>query len=224
MKSKFFNILNKLNLNKLKKFLLIMCLLILFLLINAIGYVSAVSSNISNQIFRLHVIANSDSLEDQNLKYIVRDAVIEYVNSHYSVTTKEDFLNNIDLNAIKDVAEQVVADYGFSYPIIVEMGNFSFPTKTYGDISIPSGFYDAIRIKIGNAEGKNWWCVMFPPLCFVDISSGIVPDSSKELLENHLDAEEYSLISDNSSAIKFKFKIVELFQNMSMQLALLNNK
>ncbi len=220
MKIKLFSILNK-----LKKFLILIFLLILFLFINAIGYVSAVSSSISNQVFRLHVIANSDSPEDQNLKYIVKDAIIEYVNSSYSAKTKEEFINNVDLDAIREVAQKAIAECGFYYPITVEIGNFSFPTKTYGDISLPSGFYDAIRINIGNATGKNWWCVMFPPLCFVDVSSGVVPESSKQLLEDQLETEEYSLISDKNSntPIHFKFKIVEFFQNMSIQLALLYN-
>ena len=89
-----------------------------------------------------------------------------------------------------------------------DIGNFEFPTKQYGDISLPAGFYDALRVEIGKAEGRNWWCVMFPSLCFIDISSGIVPDESKE---------EYSIISDHSnSEIKFKFKLIEFFTNSGL--------
>ena len=219
MKYKIFSILNK-----LKKLTILAFLLMIFIFINAIGYVSAVSSNISDSVFRLHVIANSNSEEDQNLKYIVRDAVIQYVNSAYNVETKADLINSLDLTAIKDVAQNTVLENGFSYPVTVELGNFNFPTKSYGDISLPAGFYDALRIKIGNSEGKNWWCVMFPPLCFVDVSSGIVPDSSKELLEENLETEEYTLIANNSNTIKFKFKIVEFFQNISMEIASLSGK
>ena len=100
-----------------------------------------------------------------------------------------------------------------------------FPTKTYGDISLPEGYYDALRIKIGKAEGKNWWCVMFPPLCFVDVTSGIVPDDSKDLLKENLSQEEYDLIcngnseNQNNTDITFKFKIVELLNNTKMMLA-----
>ena len=219
MKYKIFSILNK-----LKKLTILAFLLMIFIFINAIGYVSAVSNNISDSVFRLHVIANSNSEEDQNLKYIVRDAVIQYVNSAYNVETKADLINSLDLTAIKDVAQNTVLENGFSYPVTVELGNFNFPTKSYGDISLPAGFYDALRIKIGNSEGKNWWCVMFPPLCFVDVSSGIVPDSSKELLEENLETEEYTLIANNSNTIKFKFKIVEFFQNISMEIASLSGK
>ncbi|MBQ9298192.1 MAG: stage II sporulation protein R [Clostridia bacterium] len=205
--------------NKFKNFTIISLLLFGFILFNALSYVSAVSSNISNNLFRLHVIANSNSDADQNLKYIVRDKVLEYVNSYYKSTTKEELVNNLNLDAIRKIAQETIYDNGYSYNVSVELGNFKFPTKTYGDISLPAGFYDALRIKIGNAEGKNWWCVMFPPLCFVDVSSGIVPDSSKEILQKNLDSEEFELISESSSEVKFKFKIVELLQNISTELA-----
>ncbi len=121
------------------------------------------------------------------------------------------------INDFKQIAKQTIIDNGYSYNVEVEIGNFSFPTKTYGDISIPAGLYDALRVKIGEAKGQNWWCVMFPPLCFVNVSSGIVPDDSKKVLENELSEEEYSIISDtNSKDIKLKFKIIELFQNSNI--------
>ena len=100
------------------------------------------------------------------------------------------------------------------YNVNIKIGNFEFPTKQYGDIALPAGFYDALRVEIGQAEGRNWWCVMFPSLCFVDISSGVVPDYSKEELHNALSEEEYSIISNNSdNEIKFKFKLIEFFAN-----------
>ena len=116
--------------------------------------------------------------------------------------------------------KKTIIENGYDYNVEVEIGNFSFPTKTYGDISLPAGFYDALRVKIGKAEGQNWWCVMFPPLCFVDISSGIVPTESKENLKENLDSEEYTLISDNESEdIKLKFKIVEMLQNIGIAIS-----
>ena len=98
-------------------------------------------------------------------------------------------------------------------------GNFAFPTKNYGDISLPEGYYDALKVKIGKAEGQNWWCVLFPPLCFVDISSGIVTDDSKELLYENMDEESFLLVSENDSSIKFKFKILEIFSRNRQQTA-----
>ena len=115
----------------------------------------------------------------------------------------------------KQIAQDTVYENGFNYEVTVEIGNFDFPVKTYGDISFPPGNYDALRIKIGNASGENWWCVMFPPLCFIDVSSGIVPDDSKEILESELSQEEYKLISDSSDDTKIKFKVVELLQNFN---------
>ncbi len=202
---------------KVKYSILILFLLFLYVSVCAFSYVQAVSQDISNSVFRLHVIANSDSKEDQDLKYIVRDNVLAYMNDLCKDATSKDeaiLIANEHLDEFKQVAMDTIKDNGFNYDVTVEIGNFSFPTKTYGDISLPSGYYDALRIKIGSANGQNWWCVMFPPLCFVDVSSGIVPDESKEELKNDLSDEEFSLISnEQDSKISFKFKLIEFFQN-----------
>ena len=194
-------------------------------LISTINYVQAVSSSISDEVFRLHVIANSDSKEDQNLKYKVRDAVLEYVESiSSSANSKEDIIDIVSKNSenIKNIAEATIKNEGFDYNVNINIGNFSFPTKEYGDISLPSGFYDALRIEIGNASGKNWWCVMFPPLCFVDITTGVVPEESKETLEENLETEEYAIVSEDNSIMNIKFKIIEVIENISIALG--NNK
>lgn len=87
-------------------------------------------------------------------------------------------------------------------------------------LHFPLGFYDALKIEIGEAKGQNWWCVMFPPLCFVDVSSGIVPDESKSIIKDNLSKEEYSIISEDSgNDINFKFKLIEFLQNISISLA-----
>lgn len=95
--------------------------------------------------------------------------------------------------------------------LILIFGNFYFPTKYYGNISMPAGLYDALKIEIGEAKGQNWWCSLFPPLCFTDISSGIIDEEADENLQNNLDEEEYSIITSSSNTFKFKFKILELF-------------
>ena len=95
--------------------------------------------------------------------------------------------------------------------LLLKFGNFYFPTKIYGNISLPSGFYDALKIEIGEANGENWWCSLFPPLCFTDISSGVIDEESDENLQNNLGDEEYSVITDDSNDYKIKFKILELF-------------
>lgn len=204
-------------------FSLILFLLFIYITLCANSYTSAISSSISSSVFRLHVIANSDSEEDQNLKYIVRDKVLEYMNTLIDTNTssKEETIKIIseNLDSFKKIAQDTVYENGYNYEVNLEIGNFAFPTKTYGDISLPAGNYDALRITIGNAEGKNWWCVMFPPLCFIDVTSGVVPDESKETLEESLSDEEYELISGSSSEFEVKFKFVEFFENFKNTIA-----
>ena len=202
-----------------KRFTILFLLLFLYIIISATTYTNAVCSDISDSVFRLHVIANSDSSEDQNLKYLVRDNVLKYMNEITNgVTSKEEIIKIIsnNLENFKKLAQNTVYENGYTYEISVEIGNFNFPTKRYGDISFPAGYYDALRIKIGNAEGKNWWCVMFPPLCFIDVSSGIVPDDSKAILESELSEEEYKLVTGSEKETKIKFKIVEVLQNFKI--------
>ena len=205
--------------SKLKTTLLLMFLLFVYVLIAASSYTKAVCTDIANNVFRLHVIANSDSEEDQNLKYIVRDSILSYVNGILEyINNKEDVVLTINnhIDEIKNIAQQAVYNEGFTYDVEIEVGNFKFPTKTYGNISFPPGLYDALRVKIGNASGKNWWCVMFPPLCFVDVSSGIVPEDSKELMESNLSSEDYALVSSSKNTTKIKFKVVEVLQNLTI--------
>ena len=205
---------------KIKFIVILSMLFLIYIFFSAYSYVSAISDNMYNSVFRLHVIANSDSDEDQNLKYIVRDNLINYMNEKTNTfTSKEDIIeyakNHIE--ALKNIAEMTVKEQGYNYPVTVEIGNFEFPTKTYGDISFPAGNYDALRVKIGNANGRNWWCVMFPPLCFVDVSTGIVPETSKEELKENLSDENYNLVSQSDNYdVKLKLKILELFEQSGL--------
>ena len=208
----------------MKKYILLLIVSVLFLLLSAYSYVNAISNNLADSVFRLHVIANSDSKEDQELKYKVRDSLIEYMNTLTNdMNSKEEVIEiaKAHLEDFKEIAQNVVKENGYNYDVNVKIGNFSFPTKTYGDISFPAGFYDALKVEIGKAEGQNWWCVMFPPLCFVDVTSGVVPEESKENLQENLGDEEYELISDtkNSSVLDIKFKIIELFESIGTKLA-----
>ncbi len=201
----------------LKMVIILTFLLFLYTSICALSYANNISYDIANSVFRLHVIANSDSEEDQNLKYIVRDNLLNYMNSICgNCTSKEEAIKLVLENKdyFEEIAIQTIQEQGYNYSVKINIDNFEFPTKNYGDISLPAGYYDALRVEIGEAKGQNWWCVMFPPLCFVDVSSGVVPDESKELMENNLSQEEFALISDKSNdEIKFKFKLLEFFAN-----------
>lgn len=213
------NFLNFMKNTKLKNAILLIFLLFLYVFISAQSYVNAVSENISNAVFRLHVLANSDSEEDQSLKIKIRDELLKYMNSISSnCTTKEEAISVAESHKeeFQKIAENTIKENGYDYSVKINIGNFYFPTKNYGDISLPAGLYDALRVEIGEAKGQNWWCVMFPSLCFIDVSSGVVDDEAKEELENNLDDESYEIISDTKhSEIKFKFKLIEFFAKNS---------
>ena len=213
---------------KLKTFILLTFLLFLYVFISAQNYVTAVSGNLSEAVFRLHVIANSDTEEDQSLKLKVRDSLLNYMNDICSnCSTKEEAISiaTEHKDDFQKIAEQTIIENGYNYSIKININNFYFPTKNYGDISLPAGLYDALRVEIGEAKGQNWWCVMFPSLCFIDISSGIVDDEAKENLEENLEEESYAIISDTQkSNIKFKFKLIEFFaENNLFELAKTDN-
>ena len=209
------NILIFMKNSKLRTLSLLMLLLFLYVFVCAKSYVSAVSTDLSNAVFRLHVIANSDSSEDQELKLKVRDSLLDYMDDICSnCSTKEEAISLAKSHQedFQKIAEKTILNNGYNYSVKININNFYFPTKNYGDISLPAGYYDALRVEIGEAKGQNWWCVMFPSLCFIDVSSGVVDENAKDNLEQNLDEESYHIISDNDSTkIKFKFKIIEFF-------------
>ena len=195
-------------------------LLFIYTTLCAFSYAQTVSAELSDSVFRLHVIANSNSEEDQNLKYKVRDNLINYMNDICKdCKTKQEAINIVTThqNKFEEIAKQTIKDNGFDYTVAIKTGNFEFPTKNYGDISLPAGYYDALRVEIGKASGQNWWCVMFPPLCFIDVTSGVVPEESKKELKENMTEEDYALISEtDSQELNFKFKILEFFTNSGL--------
>jgi len=200
---------------KILNFCLLMFLLFVYVFISAQSYVTAVSTNLSDAVFRLHVIANSNSDEDQALKLKVRDSLLDYMNEICSnCSTKEEAISIAQSHKFEfqKIAEQTITENRYNYDVKININNFYFPTKNYGDISLPAGMYDALRVEIGEAKGQNWWCVMFPSLCFIDISSGVVDNEAKENLEENLEKESYTIISESkNSNIKFKFRLIEFF-------------
>ena len=171
---------------------------------------------ISEKIIRFHVRANSDSNEDQALKLKVKDNVVTYLKDAMKASdSKTDSITYIKehLDDITDVAENTIKNEGYNYQATAYITNEFFPTKVYGDVTIPCGNYDAFRIDIGTSHGQNWWCVLYPPLCFVEGSYGVATDESKMLLKNVLDEDEFSYRSDTSSKdISFDFKFLSFFR------------
>lgn len=195
------------------------------------SYSESVNTGLSDSLIRLHVIANSDSPQDQSLKRDVRDAVIIYMKNALkdskSLPQTSAIINN-SMNDIKNIASDVIKKEGKNYSVDVKFGDSNFPTKLYGEIALPAGTYKALRVIIGEGEGANWWCVLFPPLCFVDATHGSVPDSVKNELKSVLTEDEYNLInsvdSDDEIPIKIKFKIVEVFENSKIKFTGVLNK
>ncbi len=205
-----------------KRFLLLLTLFFCYTFVSAFSYARDVSADIANSVFRLHIIANSDTEEDQNLKLLVRDDVLKYMKQiSKDVSNKEDVVTLMyeHLDEFQRIAKETIKNNGYDYEVRVKIGKFEFPTKEYGDIALPAGMYDALRIEIGKAEGHNWWCVMFPTLCFVDVSSGELGEESKGVLESSLNEEEYDLVSGDNLGVNFKFKIIEFFEDIKVSLA-----
>ncbi|HEY8911510.1 MAG TPA: stage II sporulation protein R [Desulfosporosinus sp.] len=125
-----------------------------------------------NQLIRFHVLANSDSDQDQALKRAVRDAILKEVSPQLA-TSQSLEESRLILKKIRpdmeEIGRSVVKAWGKNYTVHTEYGHFSFPTKSYGSLVLPAGDYEALRVVVGEGQGSNWWCVLFPPLCFVDI-------------------------------------------------------
>lgn len=183
-----------------------------------VAYSKNIQTDIAEEVIRFHVLANSDSEQDQALKIQIRDEVINMLSDELKDSKSKEETRTIlkkNISKIKAKAEEIAALNEYDYKIKVEIANSVFPTKNYGDIKLPAGEYEALRILIGEAKGKNWWCVMFPPLCLVDAGAKEIPDEKKEQLKGLLTEEEYNLISKSDEPdIKIKFKIVEILNNL----------
>lgn len=212
--------------NKAKIVLVLILTVILVAIILMNSYTENLNKGLADNLIRLHVIANSDSPEDQELKRDVRDAVLTYMQQELKSSDNIDqtiSIVNSRLTGITTIAKETVSNNGMDYSVNATLGNYPFPTKAYGDITLPAGSYQALRVVIGRGEGANWWCVLFPPLCFVDVTHGTVPDSVKDNLKEALTEEEYSIVTsadeESDIPVKIKFKIVELFQDTKVKFA-----
>lgn len=169
----------------------------------------AVCAEIPNDVFRFHILANSDSEEDQALKLKVRDKVLERTKILFdtanSKSDAEKFVK-ANLETIEKIAQNEVYKNGYNYPVKAEVVNMHFDTRYYESYTLPSGIYDALRITIGNAKGHNWWCVMYPSICISTVDEG--KDRAKDALSD----DEYSVVTDDK--VEYKFFIVELFQKI----------
>ena len=161
--------------------------------------------HMAEEVLRFHVLANSDSKEDQELKMTVKDEVVSWLEAKMDCDSLEETKNFIrsHLTGIEEVAEETVRREGYSYPVQAALEWTDFPEKSYGDVTFPAGSYEALRIQIGEAKGHNWWCVLYPNLCFIDSVQAVVPEKGKKQLKHVLTDDEYDMVTATS---KFKVK------------------
>lgn len=184
----------------------IFCGFMLSILFSFVGF-SGQCEGISHKLLRLHVIANSDSNEDQALKLRVRDRVLEECSSCFEGAdglreAEKAAAENIHL--ITEAAKKEIMNSGYNYPVKVEIKKMYFNTRKYDTVTIPAGKYHAVRITIGEGKGKNWWCVMFPPMC--------LPAASERIELGEILSPEQMDIVEGGSQYEIKFRAVELFQ------------
>ena len=177
--------------------------------------ISTASQDYKDKLIRFHVIANSDLDEDQQLKLKVRDAIIDYLQPKLleskSIEESELIIKK-EYDELEKISKNIILENGYNYDVKVGIYYSEFPTKQYSNVVLPAGEYKALRIIIGEGKGKNWWCVMFPPLCFVDEEKAIIDKETDYKLRKVLTEEEYDLISqktkNQSNRVQIKFKIV----------------
>ena len=209
-----------------KKIIFISCVLgFLFsfcLCVMGRNYCEATQNLIANKIIRFHVLANSDKKSDQELKLKVRDGILkklepEFKKAKNKSETREILKKNLD--EIKIEADKILKENNCEYKTKVSLAYDYFPTRQYGDIKFLPGKYETIKIIIGKGRGHNWCCVMFPPLCFMDMTKKVVPKNLKNKFKNILSEDEFKLINceNEKKSIKVKFKIVEAWQNFSLK-------
>lgn len=179
-----------------------------------IGGANAQSQKLSDSVVRLHVVANSDSDEDQLFKLEVRDLVLEMtagLNMGNNAQNAQAVLQD-NLDEIETAVRKMTHERGYDYKVSVTLGRENFDTRVYDTFSLPAGNYTSLRVTLGDGAGKNWWCVVFPPICMASCSEEL----SAEAMAVGLDKGDVALITGNSQVYVLKFKLIELVQSVKM--------
>ena len=168
------------------------------------------SNNLHESLIRFHVIANSDSDEDQKLKLKVRNIILDKIEPELekAATLEEarEYISN-NLFLLEELAQDEINKIGYNYPTVAILGKTDYPTRAYGDIIMPAGTYESLRIIIGEGKGSNWWCVLFPPLCFIDITHSIVQNKAMPVMG--MDEEK----DTHKKPVQIKFKFIEIIKD-----------
>ena len=193
----------------MKLFVKSACIAFVLVVIYSLIPFQAQCDNISNDVFRLHILANSDSEYDQSVKLKIRDRVLEYSKSLFESASSKDEAESLisqNLDNITRVAQNELKYLGCGQNVKAEIKKMYFTTRYYDSYTLPSGMYDALRITIGSGKGHNWWCVMYPSIC---VSAASEQD---EKAKQALDDGEYDIIKNEKYS--YKFKVVELFEKL----------
>ncbi|MFP3153861.1 stage II sporulation protein R [Lachnospiraceae bacterium ZAX-1] len=203
------NIRRTQNIHRMKKVLLAM--LIAMVATRSYCHIKEelITTSIASKIMRFHVLANSDSKEDQQLKLKVRDAIGTYMQTELAGTKDPEECRRIVEKNIGDIvvkAQETIKTQGYAYPVSASFAEVDFPDKTYGNYTFKAGEYEALQVVIGDGKGQNWWCVMYPNLCFFNSTYEVVEEEAKKNLEQLLTAEEYASIMENKEyEVRFKW-------------------
>lgn len=165
--------------------------------------------HLAEEVLRFHILANSDSEEDQELKLKVRDQILDYLDTEMpqaSDAKETARWIRLHMDELEEVGRKTVTASGYDYPVNAAVTTCWFPDRTYGDMTFPAGNYEALRIELGDAQGHNWWCVLYPGLCFLDAANAVIPEEGKQKLQNVLTEDEYSrIMSDTDFQVKWYF-------------------
>lgn len=186
----------------------------LFTLLMSLAGFAEKCESINEKILRLHIKANSDSVEDQDLKLKVRDRVLIecktiFESTHDIVNAEQNIIEKFDF--IKQIAENEIKNNGYDYKVNVEFKNMFFKTKKYDEFTLPSGFYDSVRITIGDGYGQNWWCILYPQVC-------LSAASENEDLNEILTPNEQEIINNEEEKYEIRFIFVEYFTQIKVRI------
>lgn len=184
------------------------------------SYSDGVQADLRDNLIRLHIIAASDSSEDQEVKLKVRDAVLKNAGGRLSASENGECKKEIisSLGEIENIANDTLRENGFDYTARAEYGKFAFPEKSYKSMTLPAGDYYGVRITLGNGGGHNWWCVMYPPLCMKEDGEMTLSHEAEKELREILDKDTYDIITSKNNEVTVKFKIVEAVQKFKQKL------
>lgn len=170
----------------------------------------ALADKLSPSLLRFHILANSDSGRDQEVKLKVRSLLLDYMQKQLDVDADKEetveYLQNHQ-REVEQLADRYLEENGFDYQAKLELTNCYFPTRVYDGLVFPCGNYDAARITLGKGDGHNWWCVLYPRLCFVDAACSEIPEESERKLAAELKESDYLALRDNRPKIEIRFLI-----------------